>query len=148
MTELILVPTVWCKGCREILFLPHPSPGETPQYPFDRPTEFWPAFLGCWRCGQVFEYLGLDVRPMTQGKQFLDRLRLVPRFLTIYVRCVGVRCTIPVCIHLYVGETATTETALDGLRRENFGPAQCGDGHAADPLAEPDLGVWSASDLL
>jgi hypothetical protein len=139
-----------CRGCGEYIFLPLQNPEEISRFPLDRfekTTDFWPAFLGCSRCGLVSEYRALDFHLVTDRTQDLSPLIAPELFYSVRIECAEPLCRALLCTYLYLGKSTTTETALDALRRENFGLARCEFGHAADPLAKPFLEPWLWSDL-
>ena len=55
-------PVLSCKSCSHSIWLPFPSPDETPQRQIPWPPDGMPRNFGCSLCKRVYEYSPEDVR--------------------------------------------------------------------------------------
>jgi hypothetical protein len=121
------------------IYLRHPIPLEKLQSPSDLLPENWRAYLACFDCGLVFEYLPTDVRLLTiSDKAGLDRLRRSSRFYVICIECEAEDCEVPIKIQFYDGLGLSLADVENKIKSGNVETLRCDGGF---PPKMPRL-VW------
>jgi hypothetical protein len=117
------------------IFLPHPIPPGTLQLPPSWPPADWKAYVACYRCGFVFEYLKHDVHPTA----VLTSAPVQPlsedyfHFYLLPIECAEEDCKLSIEIHLCAESGAAIDDVIAKIRLGNLAEARCGAGHLANP---------------
>ena len=131
----VLAPSVHCKNpnclsASQPILLPFPNPPGVFERQSGWPTDTWKAYIACFECGLVYEYLAQDVRWGVHDSQFLNQLQIHQAFYELEIECAGKGCELPIRIHVYTGSGTTIGGVIEKLLEGNFRALRCPSGHS------------------
>ncbi len=131
----VLAPTVYCKNpnclfASQPILLPFPNPPGVFEGQSGWPTDTWKAYIACFECGLVYEYLAQDVRWGVHDSQFLNQLQIHQAFHELEIECAQKGCELPIKIHVYTGSGTTIDGVIEKLLEGNFRALRCPSRHS------------------